>query len=155
MLLSRLRPLGRSALPSAVWVFASALLACGCSSGSNLLPVAGSVTVDGKPLPVGSVAFQPQAGAGDANQEVPVGKIVEGKYELTTHGKKGAPPGKYKVVVVSNNFSGDNPPKPTGGTMPVPKSFINVKYSTAATTPLSLEVVANPAPNAYDLQVTK
>jgi len=155
MVLSRLRLLGRFGLRPAAWVIVGALLVGGCGSGAKLVPVAGTVTLDGQPLPVGSVTFQPEAGPGNANQEVPVGKIVDGKYELTTHGKKGAPPGKYKVVVVSNNFSGDNPPKPTGGSMPVPKSFISLKYSTAAATPLSKEVVANPVPDAYDLKLTK
>jgi hypothetical protein len=120
-----------------------------------LVPVSGAVTLDGKPLPVGDVTFQPAAGLGDANQEVPVGKIRDGKYELSTRGKKGAPLGKYKVVVVSNNFSGDNSPRPRGGTNEPPKSFINLKYTSAATTPLSKEVVDKPAPDAYDLQVTK
>jgi hypothetical protein len=137
----------------AIWVFAVTLLASGCGSNGDLLPVSGTVTLDGQPLKAGSVQFQPDASR-NKSQDIPAGKIVDGKYEMSTRGKKGAPPGWYKVVVRADQFSGDNAPK-RGGTVEAPKSLISLKYANAATTPLSKEVVANPAPDAYDLQVTK
>jgi hypothetical protein len=143
----------RFQLGPALCVFVGALLAFGCGSGGNLLPVSGTVTLDGQPLQAGDVQFHPETSP-DRSQEMPIGHIKDGKYELTTRGKKGAPPGKYKVVVLSNQFSGEAGPK-ASATKEVPRSLINTRYSTAATTPLSKEVVESPAPDAYDLKVTK
>ena len=154
MLLPRLRMSARFPPGPALWVFVGALLASGCGSGGNLLPVSGTVTLDGQPLKAGDVQFHPE-GSQNPSQEMPIGHIKDGKYELTTRGKKGAPPGKYKVVVLANQFSDEGAKRPAAATKEMPKSLINNKYSTAATTPLSKEVVASPAPDAYDLKLTK
>jgi hypothetical protein len=141
----------RPVVGPAVGLLLGALLVCGCGSGANLVPVSGTVTLDGQPLKAGDVQFHPD---GSEKQEMPIGHVQDGKYELTTRGKKGAPAGRYKVVVLSNQFSGEGAPKATA-TKEVPRSFINIKYTTVGTTPLSKEVVANPAPDAYDLKLTK
>ena len=126
----------------------------GCSSKSGLHPVSGSVTVDGEPLAAGSVTLRADGTQGNASLEIGAGKIQEGEYEIFTRQERGVAAGFYKVLVVSTNFSGDNPP-PRGATAPMPRSLINRKYGDLARTPLSLEVVAEPVEGAYDLEVSK
>jgi hypothetical protein len=60
--------------------------------------------------------------------------------------KKGAPLGWYKVVVIAldNARPGVNL-----------KSFIDKKYGDEKTTPLSVEVVENPEPGRYDLDLKR
>src|SRR6185312_4335453 len=119
------------------------------------LPVAGTVTLEGQPLPAGSISFQPDASRGNASMHIPMSPITaDGKYELMTVGRKGAPPGWYKVLV----FFNENDLAAVDGLQrrsPRPKSLIDLKYTDAQTTALFVEVVAKPAPGAYDLKVNK
>jgi hypothetical protein len=73
----------------------------GCSGGGAeagpLVPVEGTVTNNGEPMPNGEVTFIPE----DEKVKVsPGGQIApDGKYSLQTGGKPGAPVGKYQVTV--------------------------------------------------------
>jgi hypothetical protein len=135
---------------------ACAVLGCGSGSSVTLYPVSGEVKLDGKPLQVGGVTFYPDTSKGNQSKEIPAGEIKEGRYEIFTGKRRGAPPGVYKVAVVSSNFSGGNvPPPPTGGTFELPKSFIHSKYGDPRRTPLVVEVVAKPPEGAYDLKVSR
>ena len=129
-------------------------LAVGCGKSDNLLPVEGAVSVDGAPLKVGGVTFMPDGSKGNKSQEMPAGDIKDGKYELRTGKKRGAPPGAYVVTVVSDNYSGDTPAE-KGPTVEAPKSYIAKKYNTALTSPLRIEVTAGAAAGHYDLKLTK
>jgi hypothetical protein len=133
-------------------VLGAGLVGCS-SSGEKLFPVTGTVTVDGNLLEAGSVTYTPDSSQGNSNMELSVGTIVNGKYELSTRNRPGAPPGPYKVTVVATNFSGNNPPA-KGATAPVPRSLIPLKYGNAGTTPLVKQVVEFPADGAYDLQLS-
>src|SRR5207249_4878392 len=119
---------------------------CGTAGGEKLVPVAGKVTIDGQPLKTGSVTFKPDASRGNKSQHHPTSAIdEEGHYELSVPPeKKGAPPGWYQIVVTAY----DNP-RP--GRL---KSLIDVKYQDEKTTPLKIEVIANPEPGRYDLKLT-
>src|SRR5438067_250578 len=80
------------------------LLAPGCSKGGNekLVPVVGTVTVNGEPLTVGSLAFHSDASKGNTSKSEPAGTIDgAGKFKLVTNGRDGAPTGWYKIVVVA------------------------------------------------------
>src|SRR5258708_4211842 len=82
------------------------LLVGGCNAdppgGGKTVPVNGKATVNGSPLKMGTVAFMPIKARGNAIPHVPGGEIdAEGNYKLVTATKPGAPPGWYKVVVVS------------------------------------------------------
>lgn len=127
-------------------VFAAA--GCGSASGEKLAPVAGKVTVNGKPVTTGSVSLRPDAAQGNESQHQPNGAIdAEGNYELLVPpAKKGTPLGRYKVVVTA--YDNPMPNKPL-------KSFINMKYSDEKTTPLKFEVIENPEPGRYDLKLTR
>jgi hypothetical protein len=123
--------------------------ALGC--GAAPVPVSGKVMLDKKPLTTGIVSFRPDRGKGNTNAVEPRGKIAEdGSYTLETNGKPGAPPGAYKVVVIAQG----PPVKPKDLYSPN-KQIINPKYLQEDKTDLSVTVVKDPAPDAYDLKVTK
>jgi hypothetical protein len=127
-----------------------ALLGCGGESGPVLVPVAGTVTVDGKPIPGAGVSFRADAGKGNTTGHAPAATAdAQGKYEVTVGPRKGAPPGWYKVVV-----SAPVPPK-SGGDAPAPVAVpFAAKYTDPNTTDLSIEVKAGAAPGAYDLKLS-
>ena len=73
----------------------------GCNSQPEspipLKQIAGTVTLNGEPLPAGSITFMPVAGTNSST-----GEIVEGKFKLSTFSKDdGAPAGEYKVAVTA------------------------------------------------------
>jgi hypothetical protein len=146
MLRNALRP----ATPVALLV---ALLAAGCGGG-NTHPVSGMVTIDGTPLSArnGLVTFVPDRAKGNAAEDEPAGTVDDrGRYTLYTKGRRGAPPGWYKVVVTGLV---DAPPAAAKGPLtqrPAPKSVVPARYGRAETTPLEVEVVASPTAGAYDL----
>src|SRR2546423_6028237 len=93
----RWRLLGRFCLCGIV---CASLCGCGTSGGEKLAIVAGKVTVNGAPLTTGGVTFQPAADKGNPTRHIPVGTLdAEGRYELMSATKKGAPLGWYKVTV--------------------------------------------------------
>src|SRR4051812_3459661 len=67
------------------------------AAAGRAYPVRGKITLDGQPLPRGSVTLRPetpQAG------HQPTGMIEPaGEYVVYTNRRAGAPPGSYKVVV--------------------------------------------------------
>lgn len=94
---------------------ACSLLLAGCGgegTNPNLVPVAGTVTLDNQPLAGASITFIPTgatAGQGGTGQTGP-----DGKYELTHFREgKGVDPGEYSVVV-SKMVQRDGSPIPAG-----------------------------------------
>jgi len=77
---------------------AGLLVGCG-ESGPKLVPVSGTVTLNGKPLEGASIAFQPTSQDG-----IPAGDVTgpDGNYKAITKGRSGVMPGKYKVVVTKS-----------------------------------------------------
>lgn len=128
------------------------ILAVGCGQEVTLYPVSGRILIDGKPLTgvaQGSVSFRADANKGNETMHQPTGTInAAGEYELLTAGKKGAPPGWYKVVVAAYANKVEEGPV-------TPRLLIDQKYHEPTTTDLRIEVVANPSPGAYDLNVTR
>jgi hypothetical protein len=134
----------------------SCALTVGCGGtyidGVRLYPVSGTILVDGKPLtdvPQGGVSFHPDAAKGNTSMHIPTGKIqADGRYELMTGGKRGAPAGWYKVRVSA--FANRIEEGPV-----TPRYILDPKYYSPEKTDLSIEVVADPSPGRYDLNVTK
>jgi hypothetical protein len=127
-------------------VCAWGLLAVTGCGGPKLLPVSGTAKLDGKPLAGFVVNFNP-----DTSKAPPSGRMDfaarvgdDGQYSLRMDDglkqQQGAPPGKYKVTISSPDDK------------PIP---VNKKYTNVNTTDLNIEVVASPAPGAYDLKFTK
>lgn len=128
-----------------------ALLAgCGDRPG-DLAPVNGTLTVNGAPLRTGSVTFHPDADRGNPTRHLPSGTINEqGVYDVATAGRKGAPPGWYRVTVSAL----DNPTW-QGGQPSMPRSLIDPRYRNPQTTDLVIEVREAAKPGAYDLKLKK
>jgi hypothetical protein len=71
----------------------------GCGGGASiggLVPVTGTVTLDGQPLTGAQVVFVP---AGEGARACSGTSDSTGKYALITNTDKGAMPGSYKVTV--------------------------------------------------------
>src|SRR4051812_41798107 len=145
-----------------IWLLFCSGLVCfgGCKSPVKVYRVAGTVSFpDGKPLQAGAVQFIPDESKGNKSTITSSGMLnSNGEYSLSTEKQKGAPPGWYKVIISPNTppmggemMSGGGLAPPATGN----SSVINAKYTDATKTDLSVEVVANPAPGAYDLKVTK
>jgi hypothetical protein len=112
--------------------------------------VVGTVTLNGQPLTTGGVTFHPDVAKGNNSQHVPAGVLdAEGKYKLVTATREGAPPGWYKVAI--------NAQAPADAKNPyaAPKHLIHPKFGDAQTSGLTVHVVENPAPGAYNFNVTK
>jgi hypothetical protein len=120
----------------------------GCGGPPAGTPVEGKATADGKPLSRGSVAFHPDEKKGNTSKQVAAGEITEGgAYKLFTDGKPGAPPGWYKVTVVSTS-------EPDSAKPEAIKSFVAPKFNDPDMTPLRVEVKAGAGPADYDLKVS-
>jgi hypothetical protein len=122
------------------------LLMSGCGKKVVLVPVAGTVTLDGQPLSKGMVTFMPDLAKGNSAQSAPTGTIDKGNYQLSTLGQLGAPPGWYKVII-EDAFLEDV------SSLPAKKSAIPLKYRNLRTTDLVVEAAADPKPGAYDLKL--
>lgn len=131
-------------------VCAATLAVVGCGSASSgFCPVTGKVSVEGQPLRIGSVSFRPDTTKGNKTLHHPTGDIdAEGTYVLYTIGKKGAPPGWYRVIVFA-----DGNPAPAPGIPP--RWLHDVKYTNAGTTDLLIEVVETPPAGGYDLKLSR
>jgi hypothetical protein len=149
----------RHRLPSlATLLLAWLAFGCGDSAGvGKTFPVVGRITINEEPLTAKStvVLFKPDASKGNTSTFESIGTVDEnGDYTLLTIGKKGAPPGWYKVVVTATESSPVHPNSPQGH-HPVAQSLVPAKYGQEKTSDLSIEVVENPLPGAYDLKLTK
>jgi len=151
----RARP-GRGPLLSAAAVLV-ALLASGCGDDSGVgtvYPVHGKIFLNNEPFKASTtvIVFKPNASRGNKTAFDPAGKVDEdGNYTLLTKGRSGAPPGWYKVVVTATGAPGKGATKHR----PLPLSLLPAKYGQAKTTPLEVEVVADPRDGAYDLKLTR
>jgi hypothetical protein len=102
------------------------------------VPVSGKVTVAGKPLPRGSVSFRADTGRGNTATAEPYGEIQpDGTYTLYTGKKRGAPVGKYVVLVAATE---DVDPKNPSAT---PKSLVDPRYADPDKPILQVDVVDN------------
>jgi len=106
------------------------------------------VKVGDKPLTGGGVSFVPDPSKGNEAHATCIGRLgPEGQFEIKTSAVRasdsgnGAPLGWYKVIFISMRGS--------------PDIKVNPIYLDAATTPLAVEVVADPKPGHYEFQISK
>ena len=103
---------------ASVSVLLSLLLSLtGCGSGE--IVVSGTVTLDGKPLEEGNIAFRPLPAS--ATSEATGGPIKGGKYQVKV------PPGRNRIEINATRAT-PGPKGPLGTTAP-PKSIIPEKYN--------------------------
>jgi hypothetical protein len=150
----RLSP--RVARPAPACALVALVLGAGCGGGKTY-PVHGRVTLDGEPLVANAatVMLVPDRARGNDTPDQPGGTVDSGgRYTVYTNGRRGAPPGWYKVVVTA---IGD-PAPPAKGPLthrPTATSLVPAPYGQPATTPLALEVVPSPDAGAYDLKLKR
>jgi hypothetical protein len=127
-------------------IFVSSLAAAGCRR-SDMAPVSGRVTFEGRPVPKAIVRFMPES-----RPMAAAGTDDDGRYRLTTRRPMdGASIGRHKVIVTpwmpgAGDTSGvtAEPVRPD-----IPKVFRN-----AATSPLAVEVTPK-GPNQFDFELAK
>lgn len=130
------------------------LLLTGCG-GSNLQPLTGTVTLDGKPLADAAISFIPVEGGRPASGN----SDADGKFTIASYtAGDGLPPGSYKVTIVKINTKkqaqaavseeGDQTPENAAmGAMEQGVSFLTpVKYSSPLTTDLVVDVTPGMEP---------
>lgn len=119
----------------------------GC--GQRLLPVRGRVTLAGQPVTKGHIWLVPDLEKGQTHTQFSICALdADGRFELATYGKDGVPLGWYKVVVYATKT--EPPSSPTGWT---PDFIVPIKYTDPNQSDLRVEVVAEPAPGAYDFDL--
>ena len=120
------------------------LVSCTGDPVGQTFPVKGKVTVGGKTLTTGSVAFWADEAKGTKLAFTPASQIAEdGSYDLFTNGKRGAPAGHYKVTIVAQAIPDSTAPEKT-------KSLVPDIYAKKETTTVLIEVVADGS-KTYDL----
>ena len=113
-------------------------LGCG-ESLPTTIPVRGRVTWQGKPVPMGTVTFQPTETGPGAPLRPAVAEIApDGTYQLScfrTH--DGAMPGEYVVTIRAST------PPPMEAGVPRPRWLLPPKYANAGTSGLSRTIPAD------------
>ena len=125
-----------------------ALTGCGPVKDGRL-PVEGKVMLGAAPLTTGTVILRPDPDRGNTSKHEPRGAIdAEGRYQIfTVPGEQGASPGWYKVMVVATD------PLDPKNPYAVRNSLIPTHYNDPDQSGLSLEVVKDTPPGAYDLKL--
>jgi hypothetical protein len=137
---------GRVVLLASLLIVASLPLA-GCERPMKRVTVSGNVTLDGKPLQGGILSFHPDASKGNNARVSCTGPVSNGRYNLIsasvarTDTGTGAPLGWFKVTLI-NDMSGS-------GAIKVHERFLQPQ-----TTTVSIEIVEDPQPGAYDIAFT-
>ncbi len=128
-----------------VWLLTGLLAAMivGCGgSGPATVSVSGSVTVDGEPVPEGTIYFRDQDGGNSY-----AGKIRDGQYEA-----KVTPGGKTVEIIGYREVPGkvreDNPGEKT----PVRQMYIPKQYNRESTLQLELPTNPNKQQEDFDLK---
>jgi hypothetical protein len=139
------------------WVFfaltaAGVCFVAGCSTGPEMAPVKGKVTLDGKPLAKGTIRFEAPG------HRAATGKIEDGEIvEMTTYKPNdGAPVGSHKVAiwatadaapaVVTNPGQGK-----VGENYMSGKSLIPAKYNDPATSGLTADIPSGGGTVSFEL----
>ena len=132
-----------------VWIVAAAAMTtlAGCS-GSDRLPVAGRVTLDGEPLSGGSITFSSESG----DVTVRVNLEADGSYTAGTHEGRGLPPGRYLVSISPTQVGSGEAPLVGDAVESAQPPPIPVRYHRAESSGLTADVSGGAGPFDYDLQ---
>lgn len=129
----------------------------GCSGGPKLAKVTGTVTLDGKALPRGTLTFE-APGQRPATATVVDGQITEA---TTFKPGDGVPVGAHKVAVSATVDPGPaisaNPgeaSRPSGGNYMGGKSLIPTRYNNPETSGLTAEVGPGDTALKFELKST-
>jgi hypothetical protein len=126
-----LRPIDFLALACCI---APAILS-GCGP-SDVGPVSGKVTLDGRPLTGAVIVFENASRGISLNAPL----AADGTFTLRTFDKAGLPPGEYQVAIRPGDFgSGETPLAVAPGASP-PSSPVPMHYRSTATSGLTAKV---------------
>ncbi len=123
----------------------------GSDDGPPRMAIAGKVTLDGSPLPGGTIEFQPATGG--PPQIGPGGsEIRDGSYRIDA--SEGLVAGRYKVLIFSGGPSTtrDTAPSEPGAQARPPRELIPARYNTATT--LTAEVSKDKS-NQFNFEINK
>ena len=116
---------------AAYCLIAAATTTLGCKKNPEVVPVAGKVLYNGKPLPFGIVMFQPEVGQAAQGEIQP-----DGSFQLSSYlPNDGAVPGRHKISI--RCFSGQ---KTADGGGPPGRLLIPQKYTRFGTSGLTAEI---------------
>lgn len=126
-----------------MFVLAAAASITGCSGGSGLALVEGTVTLDGEPLPKAEVLFRPENGRPSLGVT-----DAEGKYQLRYSAEKmGALPGTHSVSIRTfvedpdgENVSSKERVAPQYNS----RTTLKVELTTNQTEPINFDLVTKP-----------
>jgi hypothetical protein len=129
------------------------VFAAGCGGG-DALPrerVSGKVTLDGKPLPTGSIQFLPEGGGDARNPALSAGATInEGDYDIPR--QSGLLPGNYKVTISAAAGGAAAPANEAPGPAQAPaQDIVPEKYNKDST--LTAEVKAG-GENTFNFDLT-
>ncbi len=131
----------------------------GCS-GSNMLPVEGTVTLDGEPLEGAAISFVPAEGGRPCTGQTD----ADGHFTLASYvAGDGVPPGEYKVTIVKLDTrrqaeaapveDGTEGEEEVMGKVEQSAKFLTpMKLASPATTDLKVEVSPGMEPVQIDLK---
>ncbi len=123
-----------------------AVIGCG---GSQPVPrVQGRITINGNPLPGGTIVFEPDVQKGNTSKyelRAQIDPANPGIYELKSDGDA-VTPGWYRVAI----FAIESPNR-----MTPPVWLADQRYANVKTSGLSVEVVANASDGAYDFDLKR
>jgi hypothetical protein len=123
------------------------LVLVGCQgAGADRQEVKGSVTFKGKPLPQGTIQFDPDPAGADARMAVT--SIQAGQYDFPR--ASGLKPGTYKVIISSSAGAKVKEDEPPGESTEPSRERIPPDYNTA--TKQKVEVKAG-GPNQFDFKI--
>jgi hypothetical protein len=126
-----------------IWILTIAAIISGCNRGPAMTTVVGTVTVDGKPLEKGSIAFEPADGQGPTT-----GATIEGgRYTAQTL------PGQKKVRITGFEIVGKRPAYPGRPDSPmrdIVKDVVPEKYNNNSD--LTLTVESSDTTGDFDLK---
>lgn len=128
---------------------AAALAVAGCQKpAAKIVPVEGTISLDGRPMPNLMIQFMPDAFRGT---DGPLSTAISdgaGNYVLKCgNGKAGAAVGTHRVVIIDP----EKKPAPQGSDEPVKPGRISFVYQDARSTPLIIQVP--PEGGKIDLQL--
>ncbi|MBA2117977.1 hypothetical protein [Bremerella alba] len=93
-------------------VLLGATFGCGGKSDSGTYPISGTVTYQGKPVPVGSLTLVPDSSQGNRGAAVSM-EIVDGKFD-SANASRGHVGGPHLATIVGLDGNGDDDLFPMG-----------------------------------------
>lgn len=138
--------LSSTRLAAALGAVALSIILSGCGSNSAAT-VQGVVTLDGAPVPAGSISFVPATGGAQSYAM----SDESGNYEVYTGREAGLTPGQYRVTVVARERPKVNQTE-LGGPAPAGDSLTPRWYASPDTSGLTFDV--KPGSNDINLELT-